>query len=246
MKYYLNYDEAESLLPNGDDIHTFIKASFGLISADWRREDILRKLNEADIVIELTGEQAKLTKHGMCAYNKNAKSQSDILFIETDEEKLTAFEQTHSTENGGEQKMREILFRGKTYDGKWEQGDLRHGGYVHNDSETYITRSDYALHNIPVDAKTVGQFTGLTDKNGKKIFEGDILRIARKSDGTGRYYIPPLNYPVNVVVKWDMCAWMWETICDDKRYICFPEAWCHYECEVIGNIHDNPELMKGE
>lgn len=39
--------------------------------------------------------------------------------------------------------MREILFRGKTYDGKWEQGDLRHGGYVRNDSETYIMRRLY-------------------------------------------------------------------------------------------------------
>ena len=94
--------------------------------------------------------------------------------------------------------------------------------------------------------ETVGQYTGLTDKNGRKIFEGDILKIARVSDSIGSYYHPPLNYPVNVVVKWDMCAWMWETLCEDKRYIHFPDAWCHYECEVIGNIHDNPELLKGE
>ena len=90
---------------------------------------------------------------------------------------------------------------------------------------------------------TIGQYTGLNDKNGKKIFEGDILKIARVSDSIGSYYHPPLNYPVNVVVKWDLCAWMWETLCEDKRYIGFPDAWCHYKCEVIGNIHDNPELL---
>lgn len=101
MKYYLNYDEAVSLLPNGEDIHTFYNASFGLMGADWSREDILNKLQEVDIVIELTGEQAKSMKHGMCAYSKNAKYQSEILFIETDEEKLSVFEQSHPTEKGG-------------------------------------------------------------------------------------------------------------------------------------------------
>lgn len=92
MKRYLSYDEAVSLLPNGENIHTFINASFGLCGADWSREEIYRKLSEADIVIELTGEQAKAMRHGMCAYSKDAKYQSDILFIETDEEKLSAFE----------------------------------------------------------------------------------------------------------------------------------------------------------
>lgn len=138
--------------------------------------------------------------------------------------------------------MREILFRGKANDTKeWLMGDLISHTYENPNIRPIGTLNSYIVF-----PGTVGQFTGMTDKNGKKIFEGDILRIARRSDDTGRYYIPPLNYPVNVVVKWDMCAWMWETICDDKRYICFPEAWCHYECEIIGNTHDNPELMKGE
>ena len=101
MKVDLNYDEAVSLLPDGDDIHTFKNAPFGLIGADWSREDILNKLKEADIVIELTGEQAKAMNHGMCAYHKNIKSRIEILFIETDKAKLTAFEHTLSTENGG-------------------------------------------------------------------------------------------------------------------------------------------------
>lgn len=101
MKYYMTYDEAVSVLPNEENIHTFYNAPFGLVGADWSREDILNKLKENDIVIELTGEQARQIKHGICVYSKNAKYQSEILFIETDEEKLSAFEQDHQPEEGG-------------------------------------------------------------------------------------------------------------------------------------------------
>jgi uncharacterized phage protein (TIGR01671 family) len=135
--------------------------------------------------------------------------------------------------------MREILFRGKRrIDRSWNYGDLVHC------TDRLAAVSDEQGNFVNVFPETVGQYTGLTDKNGKKIFEGDVLKISRLSDGTGRYYFPPLDYPVNVIVKWDFCAWMWETLCADKRYIGFPEAWCHYVCEVIGNIHDNPELLK--
>jgi hypothetical protein len=96
-KVYLTYDEAVSLLPDGEDIHTFKNASFGLIGADWSREEILNKLRETDIVIELTGEQARNMRHGMCAYSKDTKYHDEVLFIETDEEKLSAFEQDRST-----------------------------------------------------------------------------------------------------------------------------------------------------
>jgi uncharacterized phage protein (TIGR01671 family) len=160
--------------------------------------------------------------------------------------------------------MREILFRGKCTDtGNWYEGQYiaLHKttfcfiGNARRDAENEIHQivfermTDWNLPNrhlrVDVIPETVGQYTGLIDKNGKKIFEGDILKIARVSDSIGSYYYPPLAYPVNIVVKWDMCAWMWETLCKDKRYIHFPDAWCHYECEVIGNIHDNPELLKG-
>ena len=141
--------------------------------------------------------------------------------------------------------MREILFRGKRLDnGEWVDGYLyiTHNGEheisIYND-EVNIERWTHE-----VDPSTVGQYTGLKDKNGEWIFEGDILHIAKIADVLGGYYHPPLDYPVNVVVKWDLCAWMWETLCEDKRYISFPDAWCHYECEIIGNITDNPELLE--
>lgn len=101
MKYYLTYDEAASLLPSGENIHTFYNAAFGLMGADWSRGEILNKLKEPDKVIELTGEQAREMKHGMCVRPNRDYYQHEVLFIETDEEKLSAFEQSHPTEKGG-------------------------------------------------------------------------------------------------------------------------------------------------
>lgn len=154
--------------------------------------------------------------------------------------------------------MREILFRGKRIDnGEWVEGDFIapyfisayqngefyiNGTYVNGKSVDGIVWGEGSFYRIA--PPTVGQYTGLKDKNGNRVFDGDILQIAKISDGLGGYYQPPLDYPVNVVVKWDLCAWMWETLCEDKRYISFPDAWCHYECEIIGNITDNPELLE--
>ena len=145
--------------------------------------------------------------------------------------------------------MREILFRGKRPDnGEWVEGWYEMYPFGRWPVKTSIIPSEGAkaghYEHVEVDSSTVGQYTGLKDKNGQRIWEGDILHIAKISDGLGGYYQPPLDYPVNVVVKWDLCAWMWETLFDDKRYITFPDAWCHYECEVIGNVHDNPELLE--
>ena len=143
--------------------------------------------------------------------------------------------------------MREILFRGKrTINGDWVYGDFVHGNERKSlrDSIFVYDSETQSFNYYEINPSTLGQYTGLTDKNGKRIFDGDILHISKISDGLGGYYQPPLDYPVNVVVKWDLCAWMWETLCYDKRYISFPDAWCHYECEAIGNIHDNHELLE--
>ena len=92
MKAYITTEQALSVLPDGDTVHTFYNPGFGLVGADWSKEDITDKLRRSDI-IELTGPAARGMGHGICAYNKDTKCQSDILFAETDEERLAVLEQ---------------------------------------------------------------------------------------------------------------------------------------------------------
>jgi len=97
MKSYITAEQAINILPDGDSIHTFINGGFGLMGADWSKDSLIDKLQKSDC-IELSGEMAKNMKHGLCAYDKTAKYQSDLLFIETDSERLAQLE----TEKGGE------------------------------------------------------------------------------------------------------------------------------------------------
>ena len=91
MKAYLTVAQAESILPDKDFIHTFYDGPC-LVGADWERKDILDKLKKSD-KLELTGPAARGMGHGLCAYDNKTKFQSQILFIETDEEKLMTLEE---------------------------------------------------------------------------------------------------------------------------------------------------------
>lgn len=123
--------------------------------------------------------------------------------------------------------MREILFRGKLRgDGRWAEGNL----VVRKDGVAIITPDDTPLGCYgQVDPSTVGQYTGLTDKNGRKIFEGDIVKMRTSGlSGQGEIVFKDGSFGV-----------------DDKKRKRF---YCMYHDAVYrvdGNIHDNPELLKG-
>lgn len=116
--------------------------------------------------------------------------------------------------------MREILFRAKRkLGGAWNYGDLIHY------SDRAIAVSDEEGNFVSVRPETVGQYTGLTDKNGKKIFEGDIVE----------------GWDVIFTVVFDeYCRYV--IVAGYGNYLL---AQNHEDMEVIGNIHDNPELLKG-
>ena len=133
--------------------------------------------------------------------------------------------------------MREILFRGKRENGEWVHGDLSY----HHDGRVFIRYWDRlgfdpAYNAYEVDPETVGQFTGMTDKNGKQIFEGDIIR-AKIEEGNHKGFTWP-DMPVGFQ-QGSFC------LNDRNGYVfCVLGAFAAaVTFEVIGNIHDNPELL---
>lgn len=132
--------------------------------------------------------------------------------------------------------MREILFRGKTILGKWIEGDLLQ--YL-GCGKVYIAQYYKGAGGQEVIPETVGQYTGLTDKNGTKIFEGDIVKVRLLySNGERATEITTVVYDENNCCYSPM---NWKESCQ----------WCDYstsikEIEVIGNIYDNPELLRSD
>ena len=125
--------------------------------------------------------------------------------------------------------MRTIKFRGKSlHTGEWHYGD----SVRPSDNTVFIQERGTA--GFLSDPETVGQFTGLLDKNGKEIYEGDIvlskLRRARK-------------YDEMLVICFDDFEWQGKNANGATTSLSLLLEY--HTIEVIGNIHDNPELLKG-
>ena len=125
---------------------------------------------------------------------------------------------------------REILFRGKRTDnGEWVEGYLCE--CHHKDTGKYdyaiqeMFENGYIMHEVI--PETVGQYTGLTDKNGKKIFEGDICK--HRSNYSGNTVISVVTYTDGHFLA---------LVCENSGFELSEKL------EVIGNIHDNPELVE--
>lgn len=146
--------------------------------------------------------------------------------------------------------MREIKFRGKCFDNEWVFGDLLQSNITQIIAKKEIFDSNLELERIEyeyydVNHNTVGQYTGLKDKSGKEIYEGDLIKAP-----SGRIYAVIFS------------TWKHEEKREFPKVIDLYEhtGWCVSldgvnPCElldfeacqgsVIGNVYDNPELLKG-
>lgn len=126
--------------------------------------------------------------------------------------------------------MREIKFRGRRL-GQWYYGDLE---YSRETDYTVIVTPEHdgtKDNRYRVERATVGQYTGLKDMNGKEIYEGDILMVSFPND----VFVGRVDW-VGQNGRWNIVEGTEESMMLDY--------WCTRIAEIIGNIHDNPELLK--
>lgn len=137
--------------------------------------------------------------------------------------------------------MRDLLFRGQTrkkgekvfMDGRPVDANWVYGGIFQGKGNFSVMYTYEPIEKRPVYTDTVGQYTGFDDKNGKKIFEDDILKF-------GKYLY---------VVEWEdgsLCAFQKNYLKDGISEIYKPvRVLADAGAEVIGNIYENPELLEG-
>lgn len=122
--------------------------------------------------------------------------------------------------------MRQVKFRGRKSNGEWIYGDLVHNvGVGASTALIFPEEAHDSWDRYIIDAHTIGQFTGLHDKNGKEIFEGDIVSLT--ADKESKNWVRP--------IKWLGAGFTFGDI--------FPLNYPSSCYEIVGNIHDNPELL---
>ena len=131
---------------------------------------------------------------------------------------------------------RTIKFRGKRIDkGQWVYGFLAEDYYIND-----VNSEDFP--SIEIAPETVGQFTGLLDKNGKEIWEGDIFKEDNSGIVRSVFRVPGglafEDNPVSFGYDHRVPVYPYSSIAEMQNV-----SWLSQCCEVIGNIHDNPELL---
>ena len=152
---------------------------------------------------------------------------------------------------------REILFRGKG-NPEYNDGDWYYGYLIFDGEDYQIVEPKYGSFRRTVLKETVGEFTGMTDKNGTKIFEGDIVKTQPFYDRPysekrkGKQFLGVVNLHIHTFKgnkifpeqKYDS-FWQVDIIEDTEKYNHY--NWSRFwNCEVVGNKFDNPELIKEE
>ena len=127
--------------------------------------------------------------------------------------------------------IREVIFRGKRTDnGEWIEGSLLGIDWCDKPSTYSIAPNTPVSVFYSVIPETVGQYTGLTDKNGVRIFEGDIVSLVKHDGLIYKVVYVPCRYE----------------LVNSKGVNCFVlDIYKSENIEVIGNIHDNPDILKG-
>lgn len=136
---------------------------------------------------------------------------------------------------------REILFKAKRKDnGEWVEGYYCRYGFSRKEKHYIIPSYAADLYDYEIDINTICQYTGLTDKNGDKIWENDVVKCYADTDDLGN----DLYFFYKVIWHESYhCWWLSDIHILEDEYLheCNPN-----DIEVIGNIFDNAELLKGE
>ena len=148
--------------------------------------------------------------------------------------------------------MREIKFRGKCSQSKrWVYGWLltnKLGTYIvteenpHECTQNHYIEIDEYCRVVP---DTVGQFTGLHDKNGKEIYEGDICRVSSDTFYSNSYATLEESWELMMQVVFCNYAFIFRCLQDKHLEILLAETlWEDFEIEIVGNIYENPDLLE--